>query len=287
MLIHIGDGGGVLGEEGVHRLRVLLHEVAPGHHAAHGEGAGGPHVLPHVVEIDGVPHIGVLHHDAGGGGDREHAQIDPAGGHEGRDLLAGLPLDGHVLAGGEAALLQQIVEHVLGVGALVDAVDGLARQIGHGVDRVAVLQDVEHAQGVEGQQPDAARLVIEGGRQVGGDCGDVQLAVVQLGHNIGGRVGADGILIVVDRLPRVAVGEQLGRSHAGGAVEQAQTDLHTRSGWGLGHRGRALRRRRCGLRCGGLLRPGLGGAPRSQAQHQGQAQAQGQQLLFHVNLFLS
>ena len=26
---------------------------------------------------------------------------------------------------------------------------------------------------------------------------------------------------------------------------------------------------------------------RSQAQHQGQAQAQGQQLLFHVNLFLS
>lgn len=160
----------------------------------------------------------------------------------------------------------------------------LPPQIGHGVDRVAVLQDVEHAQGVEGQQPDAARLVVEGGRQIGGDRSDVQLAVVQLGHNVGGRVGADGILIVVDRLPRVAVGEQFGRSHAGGAVEQAQPDGLVR-GNGLGRRG--FRDGGGRLRRGGLLRPGLGGAPRSQAQHQGQAQAQGQQLLFHVNLFLS
>ena len=165
------------------------------------------------------------------------------------------------------------------------------------MDRIAVLQDVEHAQGVEGQQPDAARLVVEGGRQIGGDRGDVQLAVVQLGHNVGERVGAEGQLIVEEgplrgvigtllRLGegRVAVGEQFGRSHAGGAVEQAQPDGLVR-GNGLGRRG--FRDGGGRLRRGGLLQPGLGGAPRSQAQHQGQAQAQGQQLLFHVNLFLS
>lgn len=198
--------------------------------------------------------------------------------------------------GGEAALLQQIVEHVLGVGALVDAVDGLARQIGHGVDRIAVLQDVEHAQGVEGQQPDAARLVVEGGRQIGGDRGDVQLAVVQLGHNVGERVGAEGQLIVEEgplrgvigtllRLGegRVAVGEQFGRSHAGGAVEQAQPDGLVR-GNGLGRRG--FRDGGGRLRRGGLLQPALGAHPAARPSTR-PGSGPGQQLLFHVNLFLS
>src|SRR5699024_8543077 len=125
---------------------------------------------------------------------------------------------------------------VLGVGALSGGVEGAALQIRQAVHRVAVLQDVEHPQGVEGQQLYAAvGAVVEGGGQVGGNGGDVQLPVGQPGHDVVGGVGAQGHLIAQQGaaligaglhlgIRRVVVGEHLGRPHAGGAAEQAQMD---------------------------------------------------------------
>ena len=84
---------------------------------------------------EGLPHPGVLEHQGGGGGDWEHTDAVLRGGHLGGDLLGGHPLDVHP-GGVHPVFCEQVVEHKLRVGPLSGGVDGLARQVGHGLDRV-------------------------------------------------------------------------------------------------------------------------------------------------------
>ena len=281
LVAHKGDGVAVQVQEGVHRLGVLLNKLGAAHHAAHGQGTLAQ-LVPLVGQGQGLAHALVLHHQGGGGGDGEHTDGAVAGGHLGGDLLGGHPLDVH-LAGVHAVLGQQIVEDILGVGALAGGVHRLARQVGHGLDGVPLLQDIQHAQGVHGQHLDAA--VGFGGQvggHVGGHSGDIGGAVDQgvgdlliVGHHGGvqghGAVGGGGLGAVILH--------QIGCAHPGGAGQGHKVHvglLHPLLGLAGGGRAGAG---------GGLGRVVvvLAAAAGQQGQGHGGGQQQ-RQSLFHVHV---
>ena len=68
--------------------------TAHGQHASILDG-----VIPHLRQIQRRADVGIFHLDGGGGGNGQHAELRLSGDHEGGDLVGGLPLDGHILAG--------------------------------------------------------------------------------------------------------------------------------------------------------------------------------------------
>ena len=163
---------------------MLLHEFPAGYDAAHGQRGGGDGI-PLSAQVQGLAHAGVLHQQGSGGGDGQHAHAVLGGKHVGSDLLGGEPLDGHIRGGVQPVLGQQIVEDVLRVGPLAGGVDGLAPQVGHGLDGVPLLQDVQHTHRVHCQHLNGAvGLVVEVGGHIGGHSGDVCLAVGQQGGGL-------------------------------------------------------------------------------------------------------
>ena len=278
LVLHVVDGGLILGKEIGHCLGVLLNKLGAGHHAAHGQRAVAQ-LIPGVRQGDGLLDRTVLGHQSGGSGDGEHADGAVGGDHLSGYLLGGEPLDGHIVGGVHAVLGEQIVENVLGIGALAGGVDGLAGQVSQGGDAHILIQNVQHAKSVHRQHLDGAvGLSGEVGGHVGGDGGNVHLAGGEGGLNLA-VVGDHLSVIVVQGGARLVVGEQLGRAHAGGAGEDHQIDL-----------GAVLRVLAGGL--GGAVRAGSGavvgtfGAAASQ-QGQGECGAQEQREFAFHNIFLS
>ena len=216
---------------------------------------------------------------------------------QGRHAFAvlALPVDGHIVIRINAVFRQQIPQGVLRGAALACSHDGLALQVRHGLDGVAVLHDIQHAQGVDGQHLHrAVGLAVQHGGQVGGHAGHVQVALDEGGgHLVGGTgqgefVGIAGgyhILLALHHLiGRVAQTHQLHQSHGGGAFQGGNSEMSNVClctircfGRRFFRLGRFLRL----LRFGGLLAAG------SQGQGQGQRQAQRQQFFLPVHGFSS
>ena len=140
-----------------------------------------------------------------------------------------LPVDGHILVRVNAVFRQQIPQSVFRGTALTGGHDGLALQVRHGLDGVAVLHDIQHAQGVDGQHLHrAVGLAVQHGGQVGRHAGHVQVALDEgRGHLVGGTgqgefVGIAGgyhILLALHHLiGRVAQTHQFHQAHGGGAL---------------------------------------------------------------------
>ena len=191
--------------------------------------------------------------------------------------MLGFPVDGHVLVRVQAALLQQVAEAKLRRGALPGRNQGLALQVRHGLDGLpAVLHNVEDAQGVDRQGDDLAlRLVVQHRRQVGGDAGDVQLALNELGRQL---VGGARQRIAVDAVIR----HHADQAHGSGALQRPHPNRLRLNGVLSGGLGGRLLRLDGLLGLGGLRGPhhlrgaviaanhAAGGQGQGQGQHQGQ-----------------
>ena len=211
--------------------------------------------------------------------------------------MLALPVDGHIVIRINAVFRQQIPQGVLRGAALASGHDGLALQVRHGLDGVAVLHDIQHTQGVDGQHLHrAVGLAVQHGGQVGGHAGHVQVALDEGGgHLVGGTGQREGVkiahltLVGFGRAQQCAghfiiVLHQLHKAHSsrafqGGNSEMSNVCLCTirRFGRRLFRLGRFLRL----LRFGGLLAAG------SQGQGQGQRQPQRQQFFLQVHGFSS
>ena len=227
-----------------------------------------------------MAHAGVLHQQGSGGGDGQHAHAVLGGKHVGSDLLGGEPLDGHIHGGVQPVLGQQIVEDVLRVGPLAGGVDGLALQVGHGLDGVPLLQDVQHTHRVHCQHLNGAvGLVVEVGGHIGGHSGDVCLAVGQQGSGLAvfrHHDGTDGDGAVSRNVFRGVVLHQIGSPYTGRAGEDGQIDgedLIVRGG-DAGRGGAGADGGAGAARLGGCL---CGTAARGREEEQG-GQEQGQKL---------
>ena len=114
--------------------------------------------------------------------------------------MLALPLDGDVGVGIKARLAQHVLQRVLGRGALAGGVDGASAQVGDGIDLVAKLADVQHAQRVDGNDAHGALgLVVEHGGQVCRHGGNVHLGLGnERAHLIGGGHDAEGVVVVLE-----------------------------------------------------------------------------------------
>ena len=241
MLVHVLGGGGVLLQEDLHGLGMLVEEGGADDEAPGDQGAA--HGFPFLRHVQGHPeplHLGLGDGDEGLG-EQGHAAVH--GGELGHHLggLA-LPLHGHVGSDVQAVLREQVGQGVFGGVALAGGVDGLALEIGHGLDGfAALLQDVQDPQGVHGQHGHAAvGLVVEDGAGVHGQGQHVQLALEELGRQLVGG-GRHGGFIGVASEPGLAVAEELHHAHGGGALEAPKAhDDGLRRGLGGGFGGGGL-----------------------------------------------
>ena len=225
VLLHGRDGGGVLLQEGADGLRIGGGKIAAYHHAAHRQHALVSDAVPFLRQIQRGADCGILHGDCGGGRYRQHTQVDRAGGHLGDERCGIHKLDRYVLAGGQAILGEDIIQHVFGIGALAGGIDGASGQIADISDGIAVFQNIEHAVGIEGAHLHAAvGLVVEIGSDVGGDGGDIKLTAAQpRDYLIIG--GSDGKVIIIDGITGVISLHQADCTHAGGAAHHGDIDI--------------------------------------------------------------
>ena len=188
--VDVVHGGLVVVEERRDRLRVLLHKGLARHdHARQQRGRGLR------LRLERVPLLGQVQRHADGvalrlgGGDKGlgqhgHRALFREQRAEALGVLA-LPLDGHVRAGVDAVFREDVVERVLGRSALAAGVDRAAAQVLHGLHGVAALDDVEHAEGVDGQHlHPALGVVVEHGGQVRGHGRDVHIALHEVGRHL-------------------------------------------------------------------------------------------------------
>ena len=144
----------------------------------------------------------------------------------------------------------------------VNTTEPLAFQIRHRLDALAVLKDVEHAQGVDARHLHRAlRFLVEGRRQVGRDGRRVQVALDQQRHDlirraIHGKAVVRAVLAV----------HQVHKAHGGGALQARHAQAAGRR-FGAGRRLRR-RGRGCTFGSGRRLRRGCGGTAGSQRDAQ-------------------
>ena len=263
----------------------MLLGVFGANHRHAGDQLGVADLVPLLGEVQGHPQGVILHGGGGHIGLGQHSDGILGHGHLGGDLggLA-VELDGHILVGINAVLLQDVPQDVLGGGALAGGQDGPALQVGHRMDGVTLFHHIQDAQGVDGHHLDAALgLLVEGGGQVGRDGSHIQLALGQQGDNLVG--GAVELQVIVQRGGAVLLhGQQVHQAHGGGAL-QAGDPHSVGGGQGLSAFGRS------GLAGGSLAGSSLAGccgaarrgaAAGCQGQHQGCRQQQGNQFLHDI-----
>ena len=149
--------------------------------------------------------------------------------------MLALPLDGDVGVGIKARLAQHVLQRVLGRGALAGGVDGASAQVGDGIDLVAKLADVQHAQRVDGDDAHGALgLVVEHGGQVCRHRGNVHLGLCdERAHLVGGGQDLERP-VLVGQVAGIGLAHEADQAHGRRALEGGGAD-----GDGL--------RRRCGV----------------------------------------
>ena len=208
-----------------------------------------------------------------------------------------LPVDGHILVRVNAVFRQQIPQGIFRGAALTGGHDGLALQVRHGLDGVAVFHDIQHTKGVHRQHlHGTVGLAVQHGGQVGGHAGHVQVPLDEGGgYLVSGTSQREGVKIAhltlvgfgraqqgADRF--IIVLHQLHKAHSSRAFQCGNSEMGSvclctirRFDHRFFRLGRFLRL----LRFGGLLAAG------SQGQGQGQRQAQRQQFFLPVHGFSS
>ena len=170
------------------------------------------------------------------------------------------------------------------------SVDRLALQISQRGDGLAaVSHHIQHAAGVQGQHLDGALgLVIDHAGGVGGQRGDVNGAIDQSSGDVAG-VGFNVDVIVASGGAGSLVGNQLGHTEAGGAVQGHDIDRQLGVQRGLGRSGlhgsgSGFHGGRSGLSGVGsvVLSRGVGVAAGAQGQQHGSSHKNGKQFgAFH------
>ena len=202
---------------------------------AHHDNAGEQGAGTFRVRLERVPFLGQVQSDAqililrlrrGDKGLGQHGDaVLICGKRRNAFRMLGLPFNGHVRFRIDAVSGKDVVQGVFRRGTLAAGVNGLSGKVGDGLDAFAVLHDIEDAEGIDGKNLNLPfGVVIEDGRQVGGDSGDIRFALHQLRRDLvrGSRDG-EGIGVSVYG-PGFGAVHQLHHAHGRGPLERHDAD---------------------------------------------------------------
>ena len=209
------DGGGIAVEEGVQRVGMLLGEGPPRYSHAGDEAGIHAQPVPLGGQVQRHPQAVRLHQGGGHEGLGQHGDARVGRGQRGQALgVLALPLDVHVRRRVDAVLFKDVVERVLRRRALAAGIDRAAREVGDALHALALFDDVQHAQRVDGDHLHrAVGVVVQHAGQVRGHAGHVRLALDKQRRHLvhGGDDVETGALVL---------GHQLDQSHGRGPLQR-------------------------------------------------------------------
>ena len=176
-------------------------------------------LFPFLRQIERHANVSIFGKYSGGIRNGEHTDNNVACGHLGCQLRVFRQIDNLAL---NIVSSKDVIQDILGSGALAGGVDGLTGQILYGLNGITVFENVENAQRIYCRNHQCTLgLIIQSGSQVGGKCCDFIFALddLCLDHV---RCSSDGE-VVKGIFFVFRVSDHFGHTDTGGAFQRIYT----------------------------------------------------------------
>ena len=141
--------------------------------------------------------------------------------------LLALPFNGDIARWIDAVFSENIVEGVFRRGALATGINGLTAQVLSRLHAVAIFNNVEHAERIDGQNLHAAvGIVIEHRSQIGWHGRDVCFPLDQRCRNLISSSRDAEIIIVVGEFAALRIVHKFHHAHRSRSFQRHDVDIH-------------------------------------------------------------